>query len=351
MKGWTHGFRMLALGLGLALLASCGGGGGGATGDAAVEAVVSGASTTGDSSTGESTTTGNSQGSTGDGAPRHQLFVSDSGHGVVAMFDTLDPTAGSTVSTENTLTVPGLVFDGPLAYDSGRDLLYTISNDRNVFVYANAGAMDAGAAPARTIALPQPLFGRALYLDKAHDVLYVGGEWGSTGKVFVYANASAASGAVAPTRSLDLPQGLGAMTIDVERSIMYTLNLSRGPHVFTGLAAASGAIVPSREVTLMGGTFRSIAIDAARDRLYVTDSAGVHIIGSASTDAARLVGVVAIPGAYAVAVDAANDRLYVGSDEAAYIFNQASSLAGGTTAAGTAVAVPNGTFLRAFAFP
>jgi hypothetical protein len=225
----------------------------------------------------------------------------------------------------------------PIAYDAGHDVLYVASRSfgvPKVLVFARASNMDAGSKPDRSIDLPAGVDDvAALQVDAPRDVLYVGfRSIYLADRIFVFDNASAASGAVQPRRAWKPEFGVSNMVIDTSRWIAYVADRDSTVHVFTGIDTRDGALAAER-------TFRSsrsagsMAVDPARDRLYVASVQGdVAIVEHASEkpDGSIDDGVLhflnAVP---AIAFDAANDRLYVVSLESLYAIDHASQLVPG----------------------
>jgi len=122
-------------------------------------------------------------------------------------------------------------------------------------------------------------------------------------------------------------------------------------HVYTNVDTASGALTPARVVSGVVSA-SGLAVDTARDRLYVADvSAGIRFVGSASASSTTTAGTVPIPNAHFATVDAANDRLYVGAYDKAYILDGASALVDGTLPkAAVGALAPAGSSIMGFAF-
>ena len=290
---------------------------------------------------------GNSGGGNSGGDSGNVLFVADINNGVVAAFPTLNPPTGSAVSGE-TISVPLL---GPsLAYRAESDELYTASGS-SVAVYANASRAKGSPSPARTITLQGvDLVGMpVIYLDKTHDVLYVGGTRTYDGAIAAISHASTANGPVTPDRTMTFSAGVNFFTVDPVRSVLYVLNSLAGVHVFQHADTAAGAMTQSHDWSSSG---TGLAIDPVNDRLYVSDPImGLQVVGQASSSSGFQAGTLAIPSAHYVTLDAGNDRLYVGAYTSAYIINNASTLGAGSQVPAALTMAPNGCSIAGFAFP
>jgi len=285
---------------------------------------------------------GNSGGGSG-----NVLFVADINHGVVAAFPTLDPPAGSTVSGY-TISVPLLGLS--LAYKAEADELYTASGS-SVAVYANASRAKGSPSPARTITLQGVnLVGTpVIYLDKTHDVLYIGGTRTYDGAIAAVSHASTASGSVTPDRTMTFSAGVNFFTVDPGRSVLYVLNSLAGVHVYQDADTADGAMTQSHGWPSSG---TGLAIDPVNDRLYVSDPVrGIQIVDKASSSSGSQAGTLAIPSAHYVTLDAGNDRLYVGAYTSAYIINNASALGAGSQVPAALSVASEGSSIAGFAFP
>jgi hypothetical protein len=276
-----------------------------------------------------------------------RVFVPDVGRQGLVGLPMLEPEAGQ--------ALPGPLVRWPAAagdnvqLDRARDELYAIAGHR-VLVYAHAGTMAPDAAPVRDFALPDALAApHALFLDTARDELYVGGDTAADGgEIVAYRAAHALRGASpAPARTLLVDHGVSFFTIDPVRERLYLVNAEPGVHVFASVDTARGALQPVATVPVLGS---GLAVDPARDRLYVADMfAGLILVDHASAPAPVVRATVSIDDAHHVAVDPARDRVYVSALGALYTLDRASALTAASTVDLPAVAASSSALLGAVA--
>jgi hypothetical protein len=247
-----------------------------------------------------------------------------------------------------------------MALDSARDLLY-VSNDIAILVFANASTANGNVGPALTPATASTGNFSSLYIDTINDRLYVGED--SIG-VKVYDKASTLNLAT-PDRTLTGNFGTGfsvrSIAVDVSQDILYVAVTTTAPSpsilAFNGAAAIGGSHTPDRALTLTFAASApdvSILLDAANNRLYVSDPGGsITVLDNASTQptGTAVVARSIDPGVGAImtklALDEANDRLYVAAQSSLIIVPNASSASG--AAAHTALAAPMSGVLTAVA--
>jgi hypothetical protein len=279
------------------------------------------------------------------------LFLGDNAHAVITVMP--NPSSGAVpellearfVQTTSPVTV--------LAYDSKRDILYgrrgTPSGEQ-VLAFSAASRMSGTASPSRTITLPgDVVFIGALHIDEENDVLYVEGARSFDSQLLVFNNASETA-SVAPTRIMPLGTNVMGTVIDTGRGTLYALQSGGGIRVYTGLHTPRGLVLEERRVEpfLIGSV---LALDAARDRLYVGDVfSRVKVIPGISQPGAQVTVSLDIPSVLTIAVDTSNDRLYVSAYDTVYVLDNASNLATGMSVRPSIVAT-KGTAFGAFAFP
>lgn len=247
-----------------------------------------------------------------------------------------------------------------MALDPARDLLY-VSNAIAVLLFANASTADGNVSPASTPATPSMGNFSSLYIDTTHDRLYVGED--SVG-VKIYDKASTLN-AAAPDRILTGNFGTGfsirSVAVDVTEDILYVAVTTAAPSpsilAFNGAATIDGSHTPDRALALTFAASApdvSILLDAANNRLYVSDPGGsITVLDNASTQptGTALVARSIDPGVGAImtklALDEANDRLYVAAQSSLIIVPNASSASGAATY--TALAAPMSGVLTAVA--
>jgi len=257
------------------------------------------------------------------------LFVPDLAHGSVLAVPTLEPDSGMVLPGDSISTRAGV--GNNVQIDLGRDELYVIGG-HDVNVYANASTLATGATPTRSFPLPSTLkTPRTLFLDTSNDVLYVGGASASgEGLIMAYSAAHTLKGISAvPARAMTLAGGVSFFTLDVLRQKLYVVNSAAGVHVFANADNASGRLVATATIPVLGS---GLAVDSARDRLYVCDIfAGLILVDQASTAAPVVTATLSLDDARHVAVDAASDRLYVSAASNLYVIDNASELTPATT--------------------
>jgi len=193
-----------------------------------------------------------------------------------------------------------------------------------------------------------------VYLDKASDTLYVGGNSTYSGSIAVISKASTLNGVVTPDRVLNFPSGVNHFAIDTTRDVLYVVNSLQGVHVFRNFSASTGGFGDVH----IGEGGSGLALDQARNRLYVANVFnGVQVIDNASTAAGgAAAGYLnfATGGGFSntqfVSYDPSYDRLYIGAYTKAYVLNSASSLRAGSLLV-AATTGPAGSSLAGFAFP
>lgn len=275
------------------------------------------------------------QSATRDDAAVQHLFLPDPGHAALLALASATPAAGATVAG-TTLATSGPTGNN-VQIDAARDELYVLAG-RSVNVYASAATLSAGAAPARSFALPASLrTPRTLFLDAASDVLYVGGDTlAGMGEILAWDFAHTVRGTPAtPARALVVDGGLAFFTLDLQRRLLYVASDTSGVQVFADVDTASGLLRPSSSIALLG---TGLALDAARDRLYVADMfAGLLLVDQASTGNSVVSGTLGIDDARYVAFDAAHDRVHVSAPDQLYTLEHASALTSGTTLPAAAI--------------
>jgi hypothetical protein len=130
---------------------------------------------------------------------------------------------------------------------------------------------------------------------------------------------------------------LDSLAVDQTRKFVYLTNNAIGNVlVFGNPSSASGDVAPVRSFSVAGENIdQGIAVDAARDRLYVSGAAGhIWIFGSASTlNGAVTPDAILAKNVLGLCLDETNDRLYAssksGADFSIYIYNSASTLTTG----------------------
>jgi len=276
-----------------------------------------------------------------------KLFAADSGNHVIVSFINSNPSGPGAVPANRLITGADTSFATSnipaMTLDVGRDLLY-VSNGPQVIVFAGASTANGDASPARTPATASAGNFSSLYIDTANDRLYVGETFG--GGVSVYDNASTLNLAT-PNRTLIPDFGTGfqvrGVAVDVVNDILYvagSTSSSTSILAFNGASAISGIQPPNRAIALPLSSDISILLDAANDRLYVSDSGGnISVLDNASTQDVTAVVARAFSLGSALmtklALDPVNDRLYLAAHSSLIIVPGINAAPGGSLPAGT----------------
>ena len=166
--------------------------------------------------------------------------------------------------------------------------LYVTSGTQNSIVrFDNAFTVNGNAAPAATISgagttLATPIY---LALDSAADRLFVASK--TSASILIFDQISTKTGNVAPTRAIS-----GVATnlfvpiqpfLDKSRDLLYVSD-DISILVFTSASTANGNVASARDIQ-PGFSVGAIFVDAANDRLFVTDPSGdaVNEYDNAST--------------------------------------------------------------------
>jgi large repetitive protein len=291
---------------------------------------------------------GSGSGSGQPATPPSKLFAADSGNYGIGSLANSNPSPGAIVVDRiifgsNTNITNRVV--PSMASDATRDLLY-FTNQSAVYVYPNASTASGNIAP-RTL-YSGGLDISSLALDSAGDRLYVADY---TAGVKIFDSASSAV-TVDPSRTLTgtFPTGftLRSIAIDSVRDILYVVSIVTSTDaiailVFDGASKVDGAVAPDRTITFGASSDCSIVLDAANDRIYASgvNAGGVAVLDSASTQngTATVSRLVNFGPTGAVPMALADDRLYAAAQFALIIVPNVSTAPDGTLL-GTAILAP-----------
>jgi hypothetical protein len=189
-----------------------------------------------------------------------------------------------------------------LSLDTANNLLYV--GDRNaggavpdIYVIGSASTATGSVTPV-SITDNSASDRRFVYIDAANDILYVA----DTCQVSVFNVASTRNGPSTPDRQFancpTLDSGDHPLWLDAGRDEIYVMNPSGadpGVMIFPGASAASGNVSPSRTIQGFplnpGAVLRNIFLDTTvNDRLYVASTEAVFILDNASTLNGTLTG-------------------------------------------------------------
>lgn len=287
------------------------------------------------------------------------LFVADPGNKVIAAFDVLAPTPGTTSMTGKLLTSDTGIGYSP-QFDTQRNLLYTAYAD-HMNVYASARTLTGRVSPARTItaSIAGGAFLQRLVLDVANDRLYVGYTQGAFSSVgfAVFDKVSTMGGQVAPSRLFKGPIDTHHFALDTKRAIPYSKFshfVYQDVYVFVGVDTAVGEQPIARRIPSEGRAYVGLAVDQERDRLYAGTNSGGLVVFSEASRSNKNIGCGAIlPGwrfGGVMALDSKSDRLYAGLDGTALVVNAASTIGQPGWAAPQAFTASAGAQIEGFAF-
>ncbi|WP_124459590.1 hypothetical protein [Variovorax sp. KBW07] len=289
------------------------------------------------------------------------LFATIQGAQSILSFQTQNPAPGTTPQAKVISGIQGFLGEA-LAYDAANDRLYA-SSGPDILVFDKASALSGAVPPTRTI---QPtgtgiMFFSNVAFDKATDTLYLAGSAQYQDVLAIIGNASTASGSVTPNHRYAVASGSRGFTIDTQRKLLYGLGSTIGVFVFdlTALQEMVGANPTiNQAVRVMAipalNVMTGLSIDQARDRLYIAGTGKLGVIDSASTTSGNAANQSFNIPAHSATFDPSNDRLYVGAANSAYIINNASALKSGSTLPATVVVGNNpqiNYFVGGFAFP
>jgi hypothetical protein len=159
-----------------------------------------------------------------------------------------------------------------VAFDGTKNLVYaparTTTPDPAVLVFSNASTVTGDVAPARQFVVTGGSAFTGVELDEAADRLYLSG---ASGKLYVYDSASTLTGTVAPTAEITLASP-GTIALDRKNDRLYVAASTTSLYVFNSARQLTSASTPTHIVTWTNpaDTARGVAIDACRDRLYLS---------------------------------------------------------------------------------
>ena len=218
--------------------------------------------------------------------------------------------------------------------------------------YANSNFTSGALSPDRTVTgintkLNEP---RGIAMDLANDRLYVANFYGNS--ILVFDNASQTSGDIGPAREIvganTLLNNPISLFLDTAHDRLYVSNFSlqsQNVLVFDNVSQITGDVAPSRVISgfvlysysLLSGIF----VDTTRDILYVVDFNGhaIYIFDGAqflsgTVTASRIIfgNQTKILAAHGVIVDSVTNQLilanYGGSPGSILIFDNASTTSG-----------------------
>jgi hypothetical protein len=200
-----------------------------------------------------------------------RLYVGDTNVGV-RVYNNVSTANGSIASARLIAGGYGATFAiQGIAVDTANNVLYvsastpSLASSWQILVFSNADTVDGSTAPSRSI-IPMetttnfPVGG--IFLDTAHDRLYVASSQGGT-FVMVFDNASGASGPTPRTKSIVFPTAVSSVVLDMVNDRLYAVSPGTGGAIYilgsastaSGVVSATAAQVPSN------GSFTAVAVD------------------------------------------------------------------------------------------
>jgi len=194
----------------------------------------------------------------------NRLYVGDDVIGV-RVFDNASGINGATPSTRlitgdfgTTFVIHGIAVDTTV-----KNILYvsntnhTSSSDQ-ISVFDSASTANGIQTPNRTIT-PNPVSPvGGIFLDPAHDRLYVAG--GSSTNVMVFDTASTANGSTPPAKTFTFPSTIASIFVDTVNDRLYAVSLG-AIYILSGAStAASGAVTATAILAPPGGSFTAVAV-------------------------------------------------------------------------------------------
>src|SRR6266581_4498485 len=253
------------------------------------------------------------------GAAGSKLFAADSTDRVVGSLANPDPPTGSlTVDriigpqpgaypynyaafTTNigdlytSATIGPIGNTGSLFLDAAHDRLYVGDNMNNVKVFSPASTASSISTPRLVTGMTTPIHGVAVdTVNTVHDILYVSNENSTTHQISVFDNADTVTTA-APNRTITptvstVNQPVGGISVDATRDLLYVAGGSSSSQVmvFSGASSAndvSGATTPGKILTFPSGTgILKVVVDTTHDRLYAVGANGhIYLVENVST--------------------------------------------------------------------
>jgi hypothetical protein len=243
-----------------------------------------------------------------------------------------------------------------MALDAANDHLYV--SDGFLRVFHGAGTATGDIAPNRLITAHNKagVFRNALFLhlDAPNNTLYASDEFSGVNVFTSISTAGTCNGcpgspdvnaARTITTNLSASWRTFGLALDIARNKLYLAgrldsNSAAAVHVFDNQSTLDGGpYAPDRTIELGTVSALSIFLDAANDRLYVTDAGNqIRVYDSASTaasPAAMPSRTILLPYADSdhlkVHVDVSRDRLYAAGANKGFILNGASTANGAVT--------------------
>jgi hypothetical protein len=179
---------------------------------------------------------------------------------------------------------------GSLFLDTANDRLYVGDDATDVKVFSAASTASGTPTPRHITGMSTPIHGVAV--DTGRNILYVSNDTTTPShQISVFDNADTVTNA-APNRTItptvsavNLP--VGGISVDVTNNLLYVApgSSGNGIMVFTTASAATGTIAPAKTLTITSAPgILSVVVDTVTDRLYAVGSNGhIYLIEAVST--------------------------------------------------------------------
>lgn len=223
-------------------------------------------------------------------AAASKIFVADTSNSAVASVVNTNPSPGVMVVDRiivgSNTGIVGADIRG-MAYDTSHDRLF-LANGLAILVFANASTASGNIAPARTIALTKPAM--AIFLDAANDRLYVAGDGNGVDgqdQVQVFDSAGTLNGSPAPNRTIQITLATHAfqmtgIAVDTNLDILYVSGAAGNPTYsprilsYNSASTSNTSGAADHEIAFSQATFPGpLVSDRLNNRLYMA-SFGDH---------------------------------------------------------------------------
>lgn len=209
--------------------------------------------------------------------PKYRLVAHNWGDSTIRLTDDLAAIANNAAATPRVIAGANTTITGgrlhSAAYDAQRDLVYVASKTNGtITVFANASTATGNIAPARIITVAGETQIQAMELDAARDRLY----FGSATKLYVLPSASTQMGTVTPPVAITVTTA-GSASLDTLNDRLYVGgDFNQILYSFDSASTLTSTSTPTRTVTWTGWSGpTSVAIDSCRNRLYLGSNNGL----------------------------------------------------------------------------
>ena len=211
--------------------------------------------------------------------PTGKLYVSNSISNSIVRFDNAftakgNATPAATIAgTATTLNTPAFI-----TVDTVNDRLYVANNgDVSILVFDNISTKNGNIAPERTISgIATNFFSPTdVSVDTTKDLLYVADD----SDVYVFAQASIATGNVAPIHDIQVNFKVSAVLIDAASDTLYLADTANSAiHIYNGASTLDGLVPPANR------TLQGTATHLANPGSLQIDGSGRLVVSNAPTN-------------------------------------------------------------------